>query len=115
MSQWAKVKKDFFADVAKRYEQHCKRHGAAPSMPGLLEYAHTIGLLYEADITLYMVKALYPEALYRHDCRKMRAVYELEQVLPIDERHIRRAIKSPKNFSYEKNQRSPKKRRKIML
>jgi hypothetical protein len=103
MSQWSRVKKDFFADVAKRYEQHCKRHSVVPTQAGLLEYVHTIGLIYEADISLYMVKALYPEALYRHNCKKMRAVYELEQVLPLDERRIRRAIKSERSFSFEKN------------
>ena len=103
MSKWDKAKSLFYADFATRYRQHCKRYEVTPTLEGLLEYTTGAGLIYEADIGLYLVKALYPEALYRHNCRKMRAVYELEQRLPLDERWIRRHIKNNRSFSFERN------------
>ncbi len=108
--KWERVKSEFAADVVNRYRQHCKRMGEEETPEGLLLYTIGAGLIYEADIGLYMVKALYPEALYRNNCRKMRAVYELESKLPLDERHIRRAIKCERSFSYEKNKNRTKRR-----
>lgn len=109
--KWAKIQADFYADVAVRYRQHCKRIGIEPTLEGLLEYTQGMGLLYKEDIGLYMVKALYPEALYRNDCRKIRAVFDLQERIPFDDRRIRRAIKLERSFSYERNAGKP--RRKI--
>lgn len=102
-AQWIQCKQSFYADIANRYRQNCKRHGVEPTFEGFAEYLNKSGLVYDSDIGLYMVKVKYPEALYKNNCRKRQAVYALEETIPLNERAIWRAIASERTFSPDRN------------
>lgn len=79
---------EFRKTVCRKYRMECKRKSVEPTFEGLLQFAHDHALIREKDVNRYMVLDLYPKALYDNDGSKLRAVADLEDIVPVSDRTI---------------------------
>lgn len=83
----------FCERVSLRYKNHCKSHGIEPTPEGLLQYAFQKQIFRVKDVVRYLVKDLYPLAMYNSNGRRRAAVEELEDILPVTDRTIWNVLK----------------------
>ena len=98
----ARVNTEFANTLETKFHRWCDREGIEPSPKNLVVYLLNINVIGEDTAAKFMTLEWYPEALYKADCNKTKAIWELEEKVPYTERSIWAIIGNmPRRFSPE--------------
>lgn len=84
----AYTNQEFIEVVSHKFRMKCKREGIDPSHENFMKYLMGCRIVDEKTAWKYMIIESYPEELYRCDCVKTKAVLNLEDRYPYQERTI---------------------------
>lgn len=104
------LNRDFSEVLEKKYYADCNRYNVEPSYIGFVKFLLERNIIKEKTVTEYMTFEYYPELLYKNDNTKQRAIWDLEDKVPLKERSIwglikrgRNSIFAKKNIPFAKN------------
>lgn len=79
---------DFCVTVQERFQTYCKSKGLTANLENFIHYLVRCNIVHEIEINRFMVLHHYPEKLHKNDGVKLRAIYDIEDLVPLQERSI---------------------------
>jgi hypothetical protein len=98
------MKKEFNKSIVQRFEAWTDPTGNEKTFESFINFLIGSSIITEQQIVRFMVVDCYPKLLNKHNGRKMRTLYSLENIVPRKTTQINSILKHySKLFRYKKN------------
>jgi hypothetical protein len=95
---------EFLKIIVNHFKEWANNSGESPNLETFIKFLVGSSLVPQKQILYFMTVYLYPLILQKKKGKKMQAIYELENFIPLQDTQIRTILKHyNKTFHYNKN------------
>jgi hypothetical protein len=97
------LKTEFKKELLNGFENWATAEGIAPTNEAFINYIFNRSIIPDKQVIKFMVVSCYPKILEAEGGRKMRALYSLENIIPLKITQLQSIIKHySNNFKFKK-------------